>query len=357
MDKVFDFLKDYNRNNNNNIMNEKNNRMKKIWLNISDICDLKCIYCSSYCDDEERERTPIMTYETAKESIDDAIKTFGTSEIKISFFGGEPLLNYDLIKQVVLYCEANNYNTIFSISTNALNLNAENIRFFKDKNFTVQISIDGPQDIQKIQRPHRSSNDSYKNFEENIKLILSNIDKNNIVARSTYTPKNLCLVNNVEYFLNLGFKNIHFEPNISRGVSELNLSNYLNDLEKEIEDLVKIFFNKIETNEINELLPISNYYDTLLGKVKTHRCEGGENRFSYDVKGRKFPCHMVNNAEENRLSKALETRKNKCNNCIYNKVCQGLCLGAIYHTENDYELQCKINRIFINTIIKQKFLS
>lgn len=350
MKNVIEFLEKF------SLTDDKKNKPigRRIWLNVTDECDLCCVYCSSFCDINKKGKYSLMSFEIAKNSIETALNKFGVNDLKICFFGGEPLLNFELIKKVVKYCEnKNNYKFTYGISTNAIGLTKEVLNFFNEKDFFVQISIDGPLDIQKKYRPLKTGGTfNYDNLENIIRTALSTISSENIIARGTFTSRNLNLSDNLQYYLDLGFKNVHFDPNISRNIEELNLTNSINAIEDEINKLVMLYFDLKSKNKINRLLPISDFYNILTGQGDVHKCEGGEYRLAYDVDGNESPCHMVANFEPEKLTRAIHIRNTKCNGCVYRKVCSGVCLGAVYYSENDYELQCKINRMYINSIIK-----
>ena len=200
-----------------------------------------------------------MDFETAKNSIHNALEEFNTKKLKICFFGGEPLLNEKLIYEVVEYCNnLKDYNFTFSISTNALKLNDKIIDFISKNNFdSVQISIDGNYEVQNKQRPIIDSKGKqhYYSIENNIKKLLEKVDNKIITARATFTPYSLELVETFKYLANLGFKKIHFEPNISREKLSLNNKEYLEKLQEQITELVKIFFEYIKSGKIIRMVP------------------------------------------------------------------------------------------------------
>ena len=352
---IEEYLIDFNKE--NKIKQKSKITRYRIWLNITDVCDLSCIYCSSFCDVKDKKKKTMMDFETAKNSIHDALSEFNTKKLKICFFGGEPLLNEKLIYEVVEYCNSiEGLEFTFSISTNALKLNDNIIEFISKNNFdSVQISIDGNYEIQNKQRPIIDANGNQHNYsiETNIKKLLGKVDNKIITARATYTPYSLGLVETFKYLVDLGFKKVHFEPNISREKLSLNNEKYLLKLQEEITELVKAFFDYMKKAKIIRMIPLSNYYDILtFNNALVHNCEAGICRFAYDVDGKRSPCHMVKGAEDIQLKKAIKERDTVCKECLYNNICQGLCLGAIYYAENDYKLLCKIQKMYIDAMIK-----
>lgn len=351
------FLKEF-----NDTFEEKNKceiiNRHRIWLNVSDVCDLSCIYCSSFCDIKSAKKTNFMTLDTAIKSINNAIEEFKTNKLKICFFGGEPLLNRQLIYDVVDYC--NNRDDVaftFSVSTNALRLDEEFIDFISKNNFdSVQISIDGNEDIQNKQRPKIENRYYPKRYsiEDKIQMLLKKVDNNIVTARATFTPYSLHISDTFKYLADLGFKKIHFEPNISREKLSINNDESINILNDEIKKLTKLFFEYKDAGKINRLIPLSNYYDILTyNNCLVHNCEAGIRRYAYSVDGKRSPCHMVKGAEPEKLKEAIQKRDNECNNCAYNNICQGLCLGAIYYAENDYTLSCKLHKMYIQEMVNE----
>jgi uncharacterized protein len=327
---------------------------KRIWLNVTEKCNQACIYCSAFCDKNINMKD--MSFLVAKKSIENALKEFGTNQLHICFFGGEPLCNFDLIKKVVKYYRYINKNITYSVSTNALIINSTHLKYFKKNNFFVQVSIDGSPDIQKKQRPYISGYEKeFSNYEKNVKFLIKKMGAENVVARATITSNNIYLSGLFDYLLQLGFKKIHFDPNISRGHDELDLGRYLGVLKKEINSLVNKYYINYKNNKIISLKPISTYHDILTGKAQVNKCEAGINRFCYDVNGKKFPCHMVVGLPGAEINEAVKIRNKSCDHCLYHNVCGGKCLGEICYNKKDIKVHCAINQMYINALINNLF--
>lgn len=352
MKKVLIFLQEFNKKPlvkcNDNLVR------KRIWLNITEKCNQACIYCSAFCD--KNKGTKSMSLLFAQKSINDALIKFNTDQLHICFFGGEPLLNFSLIKTIVEYCQGLNKNITFSISTNALIINDTHLNFFKNNKFFIQISIDGPPDIQKKQRPYRNGYEKeFSNFEKNVKFIIKKMGSENVVARATITTHNIYLSRTFDYLLRIGFKKIHFDPNISRGYDELDLGRHLDILKKEIDILVDKYLFYHKKNKIISFKPISTYHDILTGKTRVSICEAGINRFSYNVDGKTSPCHMVIGLPIKKINEATKIRNKICHHCLYHNICSGKCLGEICYNQKNIGVHCSINQMYINALINKAF--
>lgn len=130
--------------------------IKHISLNVAQNCNLSCIYC--YGVDGEYNQKGLMRPETAFKAVDWLIEqSQDVKDLVITFFGGEPLLNFRLIKQVVPYArekaQQHQKNVHFSITTNGTLLTKEAIEYFNENKFSVVISFDGDLEMQNKNRP------------------------------------------------------------------------------------------------------------------------------------------------------------------------------------------------------------
>lgn len=111
-------------------------------LMVSQECNLRCIYC--YGNGGEYNKRGLMNFEVAKQAVDFLVKNSKSNDLSVVFFGGEPLLNFTLMKQVVEYCNTISSKAFkYSITTNGLLINPEVENFLLENKFTIQISMDG----------------------------------------------------------------------------------------------------------------------------------------------------------------------------------------------------------------------
>jgi uncharacterized protein len=157
--KIFEKLK------NKKLIVEKLPSFNSLLLLISENCNLSCTYCyGSY----NTKRKALMDYETAKKALDFA---HSLKIDEIAFFGGEPLLNFELIKKVVAYSNEKGYKINFSMTTNATLVNKEIAAFCKNFGIQVSVSIDGPRETHNLTRVYDNGRGSYDDVINGIKLL------------------------------------------------------------------------------------------------------------------------------------------------------------------------------------------
>lgn len=182
-----------------------------IAMNVAQLCNLSCIYC--YGVDGEYGEKGFMKPKTAFKTVDWLIEnSLDEKEIKIHFFGGEPLLNYPLIKRVVDYSReavAKVGKTIaFSITTNGTKFSDEINQYLNDNNFNVIISFDGNKDMQDTNRPFKGGRGSFDDARKRVKKFLATRDGNGAAARATITSNNIELQAVRESLADIGFKSM-----------------------------------------------------------------------------------------------------------------------------------------------------
>lgn len=174
-------------------------------------CNLRCTYC--YGEGGEYQDRGKMSLETAKKSIDFLIGNSKNKELLICFLGGEPLMNFPLIKDVVAYC--NKYENDkpihfkYTITTNGTIWNDEIEKFLREKHFTVQISVDGNKDVHNCNRFYANGLGSFDVMEKNTR----NMRNDGLVSgRATITATNLDLVDNFKALNDMKFRSIPMAP-------------------------------------------------------------------------------------------------------------------------------------------------
>lgn len=181
------------------------NDIAKVGPILTNDCNLRCKYC--YCFGGEKK--DYMTKEIAIASINEAIKNH-PKELQITFFGGEPTLNFPIIKEVVAYVNKLNIPRKFIISTNGI-MSRDKLDYIIKNKFIVKLSMDGTEKIQNFHRPFPNNKSSFKIVERTIKKLV----KNKIVfrVRATVTEYSVGKMSNfIDYLGKLGVKFVHFEP-------------------------------------------------------------------------------------------------------------------------------------------------
>ncbi|WP_068497786.1 PapB family radical SAM/SPASM ranthipeptide maturase [Paenibacillus kribbensis] len=333
-------------------------------------CNLRCTYC--YGEEGEYNQKGKMTSEIAKTAVDFLIKQSGELErLNITFFGGEPLLNFPLIQETVQYVheqsKIHNKKFSFSITTNGTLITPKIKDFFYNHHFSVQTSIDGDEKTHNFNRFFKGGQGSYD-------LLLKRTEgmrkDHAIGARGTVTPAELHLYKSFNHLVQLGFRNIYLSPALYSLSDE-----HYNTLSKEMIKLVDQFHELLENEDYATAKKMSNVLG-LLNKIhsggpRIHFCGAGTNAAAVDVRGNLFPCHRFvgedecsigNLFDEDQLSRQYDFIKNStvrnrttCSGCWAKNLCGGGC-----HQENFAEngnvnqpvsKLCKVTKSFINATI------
>jgi len=196
----------------NKVNGHKSSYIRTLALNLTNNCNLKCKYCFA---NQGKYDKPFenMSFNTAKKSIDMLISTVLShdgKDMSIAFFGGEPLLRFDLIKDIVSYVQkkSNNIFVKYFITTNGTLMNEEICDFMKKNSFMVTVSIDGNKSENDRYRVFNDGKGSYEKVRESI-LYYKKISPK-LVVRSTITDANSNIYKVVEHFLSIGIKNITY---------------------------------------------------------------------------------------------------------------------------------------------------
>lgn len=304
---------------------------------ITDVCNMTCSYCYQGID-KKINRINSVEAKIITESIYRHIK-YKDETIKVNFFGGEPLLNFSVMNEIVDYLNEYNLDINYSITTNALLIDDNIINFFKENNFLVRISIDGDKDTMELNRKCGIEN-YFEVIERSIKKLLDN--KINIVARMTVTANNIMhLSNNVKYIDSLGIKNIC--AGIDYG-SEFS-NDYISIFKKELQKLEELYLkNFYENREFN--LDIVNgkmlkYASKSEDGVKL--CGAGSTHYVIGADAKIYPCTFVKDSEkfcigdiydlskiktlDDEIAEKFDLEDSDCNNCKISYACHGMKCG------------------------------
>ncbi len=327
-------------------------------LNVNTGCNLSCSYC--YKEDlDTPSNGQKMTFETAKQSIAQLLKESPDQKrYNIVFFGGEPLSNMALIKEVVAYAEPLFWGlekTIdFSLTTNATMLNEKIIRYLDEHRIAVAVSIDGPKAIHDKNRITVGGKGTYDAVRKSIQQLMEGYSARPIGARVTLT-KGVTDIDGIwdHLFNDLGFSEVGFAPVTSGDISYYNLSD---------EELVQIFENMkalgrkyIDAAVEGKSIGFSNMHQLLTdiheGTKKALPCGAGAGMVAIDHSGGVNLCHrftgsdlplfgtVFDGIDTKGLSEFLEQRmdrtKKGCDTCWIRNLCSGGCYHESYARYGD----------------------
>ena len=211
--------------------------VKALCLNVAHDCNLACKYCfadeGTYCGGPRE----LMSFETGKNAFDFLIANSGNRRnLEVDFFGGEPLMNWEVVKKLVAYGrqEEKLYDKKFrfTLTTNGVLLNDEIQDFLNREMSNVVLSIDGRKKIHNQMRPFRGGQDSYDRIVPKFQRLAESRGQERYYARGTFTRNNLDFSQDVLHIADLGFKQISVEPVVAQPTDDYALRE---------EDLPKLF--------------------------------------------------------------------------------------------------------------------
>lgn len=323
---------------------------KALILNVTSGCNLSCTYCYK-ADLTSLKNSGQMTFEIAKDAIDMFYKESPyLKEYSITFFGGEPLSNLPLIKQIIAYAndffESKGLKIGYSMTSNATLLTDEVIRYLHESKVDLTISIDGPESLHNKTRVYENGKGSYEKVAKNVAKLLDIYKNRTVGARVTLTrgvTDVKTIWNHLRY--DLKFKEAGFAPATSGDNDFFNLSD---------SDLKKVFagFKELGEDYINEAIKgnfngFSNLHRTVIdiheGRKKKLPCGAGVGLLSVSYKGDIDLCHRFTGSDypsfgniekgldKKALGSFLEKRANEKDTSCQTCRIRNLCAGGCYH--------------------------
>jgi uncharacterized protein len=338
------------------------NYIKSICLNIAHDCNLICKYCFADGEGYDQQKK-LMPIEVAKKSIDFLIEKSGNRKnVEVDFFGGEPLLNMDVVKKTVKYARSmeNKYNKRFrfTITTNATLLNEEIMDYLDNNMINIVLSIDGRKTVNDSIRVTKGHGGSYDRILPNIQKMVEkrHKSKKQYYIRGTFTANNLDFYEDIKHFIDLGFKEISIEPVVLPDDNELAIK------EEHLEEIYKQY-DKIcsELSKSDDVIFYHFNMDINGGPCIYKRISGCGAGFDYVAvtpDGDIYPCHQFVGNEDFHLGNVFEGEVNQgiaslfkeahvynkpeCRNCWARFFCSGGCQANHYNFNGDFKVPYKI---------------
>lgn len=331
---------------------------RRLQLFLAQACNLACKYCYAENNGSNAKHT-LMTWDVAKRSVDYLVKKSGNrKDLQVTFFGGEPLLNFKVLKKVVRYCEDISKQAkktfVFELICNGTLLDKEITDYVADRNFLLFISIDGFREMHNYQRPSVDGIDLYDTILENAKYAIKKYrqlrSRRKIKIRANMTNKFHDATRIAKYLEDMGFDKIGIaaiQPMPFTDCTPCALSDeQLDKLDSDYEDMI---LGALAVMEKNEKLP--PFASRLIYRLITRQlrandimgitCGIGRNTNAVDCRGNIFPCHryvgldkyILGNIYEglspsktiSLYNKYSERALSQCSNCWARTFCSGGC--------------------------------
>lgn len=351
-------------------INKRQPVVKALCLHIAHDCNLKCSYCFAE-EGEYHGKRQLMSLEVGKKAIDFLIKNSGNRKnLEIDFFGGEPLLNFEVVKEIVKYARSledkYNKNFRFTITTNGILLNDEIIEFINKNMHNVVLSIDGRKEINDKMRKRFDGSGSYDKIVPNFIKVAQSRNQNNYYVRGTFTRNNLDFSEDVIHLAELGFKQISVEPVVTEITQDYALKE--EDIEKLFKEYEKLALKMIEMKKEGKGFNFFHFMIDLSGgpciAKRLSGCGSGTEYLAVTPEGDLYPCHQFVGMNEFKMGTVYEGVQNKqirdkfencnvytkpdCKKCWAKFYCSGGCLANSYNMRNDlllpYEIGCELQR-------------
>lgn len=344
--------------------------VKALCLHIAHDCNLACQYCFAE-EGEYHGRRAMMSYEVGKKALDFLIANSGSRRnLEVDFFGGEPLMNFEVVKQLVAYGreqeKIHNKNFRFTLTTNGVLLNDDIMEFLNKEMANVVLSIDGRQEVNDRMRPFRNGKGSYELIVPKFKKVAESRNQTNYYVRGTFTRNNLDFSEDVLHLADLGFEQISVEPVVAADTESYALRE--EDIPVICEQYDKLAKEMVKRSKEGKCFNFFHFMIDLQGgpcvAKRISGCGSGTEYLAVTPWGDLYPCHQFVGEEKFLLgnvdtgivnTEVVETfkgcnvyAKDKCKNCFSKFYCSGGCAANSYNFHgsiNDvYEVGCELQR-------------
>ena len=354
--------------------------VKALCLHIAHDCNLACRYCFAE-EGEYHGRRAIMSYEVGKKALDFLVANSGNrTNLEVDFFGGEPLMNWEVVKQLVAYGrsleEEHHKKFRFTITTNGVLLNDEILEFVNKEMGNMVLSIDGRKEVHDRMRPHRGGQGSYDEIVPKFKKAAESRGQMNYYVRGTYTHYNTDFAKDVLHLADLGFKQISVEPVVAPetedyAIREEDLPQLLAQYDELAEEMIK---RRKEGNGFNFFHFMIDLEGGPCVAKRLSGCGSGTEYLAVTPWGDLYPCHqfvgnedfLMGNVDEGVLRTDIRDEfkqcnvyaKGKCKDCFAKFYCSGGCAANSYNftgnVNGSYDIGCELQRKRIECAIMIK---
>ena len=346
--------------------------VKALCLHIAHDCNLACRYCFAGEGEYHGERA-LMSLDTAKKALDFLVaNSGGRRNLEVDFFGGEPLMNWEVVKEAVRYGRSiekeHDKEFRFTLTTNGVLLNDEIMEFCNREMDNVVMSIDGRKSVHDRMRPDRGGNGSYDRIVDKfLKFAAQRREKGlSYYVRGTYTKWNKDFAEDVLHLADLGFDQISVEPVVAPPSCDYALT--MEDTEELIEQYDILAREMISRERQGKGFNFFHFMIDLTGGPCVYKrlagCGSGTEYLAVTPFGELYPCHqfagmddfmlgdvekgIVNTELVREFSRVNVYSKEECASCFARFYCSGGCPANAYHSSGSiggiYEIGCALER-------------
>lgn len=354
--------------------------VKALCLHIAHDCNLACQYCFAE-EGEYHGRRALMSFEVGKKAIDFLIANSGNRRnLEVDFFGGEPLMNWQVVKDLVAYGreqeKLHDKNFRFTLTTNGVLLNDEIMEFCNKEMANVVLSIDGRKEVHDKMRPFRKGAGSYDLIVPKFQKFAESRHQDKYYVRGTFTHYNPDFSADVLHLADLGFKQISVEPVVAEKEEPYAITE--EDLPKLFEEYDKLAAEMVRRHKEGDDFNFFHFMIDLEGgpcvAKRLSGCGSGTEYLAVTPWGDFYPCHQFVGNEKFLLGNVDEGIKNteirdefkccnvyakeKCRKCFARFYCSGGCAANAYNFSGDicgaYDIGCELQKKRIECAIMIK---
>lgn len=344
--------------------------VKALCLHIAHDCNLACKYCFAE-EGEYHGRRALMSYEVGKKALDFLIANSGSRHnLEVDFFGGEPLMNWQVVKDLVAYGrsqeEPHNKKFRFTLTTNGVLLNDEVMDFCNREMGNVVLSIDGRPEVHDYMRPFRNGKGSYDLVLPKFQKFAKSRQGKSYYVRGTFTHNNIDFSEDVLHLADAGFDQVSVEPVVGPDTEEYSLKK--EDLPTILEQYDKLAAEMVKREKEGRGFTFFHFMIDLTGGPCVYKrlsgCGSGTEYLAVTPWGDFYPCHqfvgqekyLMGNVDEGIKRQDIVDEfkccnvytKEKCRNCFAKFYCSGGCAANSYNfhgtIQNAYDLGCELQR-------------
>ena len=354
--------------------------VKALCLHIAHDCNLACRYCFAGEGEYKGDRA-LMSLEVAKKSLDFLVANSGLRRnLEVDFFGGEPLMNWDVVKKTVEYGrsleEKYDKKFRFTLTTNGVLLNDEIMEFANREMANVVLSIDGRKEVHDYMRPTRNGKGSYDVILSKFQEFAKKRAGKSYYVRGTYTHNNLDFSQDVLHMADLGFDQISVEPVVSLpdepyAIKEEDIPVLLEQYDILAKEMIKRHKEGRGFNFFHFMIDLEG------GPCVAKRlsgCGSGTEYMAVTPWGDLYPCHQFVGEDDFCIGNVFDGIKNqdivnefklcnvyakdKCKDCFARFYCSGGCAANSYKFHGNildaYDIGCELQKKRIECAIMLK---
>ena len=344
--------------------------VKALCLHIAHTCNLNCSYCFASQGKYHGQRA-VMSYEVGKRALDFLIENSGTRRnLEVDFFGGEPLMNFQVVKDLVAYARSiekeKGKNFRFTLTTNGVLVDDDVIQWANRECSNVVLSLDGRKEIHDRFRVDYAGNGSWEKIVPKFQKFVQARGGKDYYMRGTFTHANPDFLKDIQTMLDLGFNELSMEPVVCAADDPSALTE--DDLPIVMEQYEKLADLMLQRDKEGRPFTFYHYMIDLTGGPCIYKrisgCGSGTEYMAVTPWGDLYPCHQFVGEERFCLGNIWEGVTNReiqkefaccnvyahpeCRDCWARLYCSGGCAANAYHATGSvtgvYEYGCKLFR-------------